>query len=239
MFASDPALHLYGLADLEEPYWSRSMWWRDGDAVVGVIGFPGSPDKAVYAMSSNAPDATLELLVNIGEAAPPDALVTGPRGLADRLRTQRPVVDLGVHWRLVHDGGEAAPSSEVVMLGTSDVAAIADLHDTDPGAAFFLPHMVENGVYVGVWDGGRLVASAGTHVVSDRHGVAAIGAVITAPSHRGRGLGAAVTETLTALLIPRFGTVGLNVAEANAGALRLYERLGFVRTLAYEEIALG
>lgn len=238
IFGADPVVHLYGLADLEEPHWSRSEWWVEGEVAVGVVGFAGSPDKAIYAMSERAPTQTMDLLASMAEELPGGAMVTGPIGLAERIGTLREIRDLGVHWRLIHDGRPAFGVPEVQELSESDVGALVALHETDPGAAFFLPDMVVEGVYVGIRDGVRLLASAGSHVLSDRYGVAAIGAVITDPAHRGLGLGAAVTQHLTSLLAPRFRTVGLNVADDNPGAMRLYERLGFIRRFPYEEIEL-
>ena len=40
LYSRDPHLHIYALADLEEPYWSASTWWRNGDAAVGLVGLP-------------------------------------------------------------------------------------------------------------------------------------------------------------------------------------------------------
>ncbi|HEU4894600.1 MAG TPA: GNAT family N-acetyltransferase, partial [Acidimicrobiia bacterium] len=90
--------------------------------------------------------------------------------------------------------------------------------------------------FVGVWEGDRLVAVAGTHAASEEHGVAAIGAVITRPYHRGRGLGKAAVAALCHRLAPDFETIGLNVEAANTPALAIYDALGFRRAFQYEEI---
>jgi predicted GNAT family acetyltransferase len=96
--------------------------------------------------------------------------------------------------------------------------------------------MLESYPFVGVWEDGRLVASAGTHVASRDYGVAAVGAVITRPSHRGRGLGARVMAAICRQLAGDYPLIGLNVEVANEPALRLYDRLGFRRAFQYEEI---
>ncbi len=83
-----------------------------------------------------------------------------------------------------------------------------------------------------------MVACAGTHVISDRRDVAAIGGVLTHPAHRGRGLAAAVTAAVARAATQRVGIVGLNVAESNPRAGRLYGRIGFEDELRYEEIEL-
>ena len=239
IFSLDPGVHLYGLPDLEEPYWSLSEWWHAGDIAVGVVGFPGTGAVTAYAMSQHAPGATLELLAEVIGPLRPGTLTTGPRGLAQRIAGERQIIDLGLHWRLIHDGREVPPAAPgIADLGPGDVVALDALHRTDPGAAFFLPHMLETGHFVGLWEGDRLVASAGTHVTSRRFGVAAIGAVITDPRRRREGLGRMVTEALTAGLVERYPTVGLNVSDDNKAAGHLYESLGFERRFGYEEVEL-
>lgn len=238
LFGIDPEVHVYGLADLEEPYWSHATWWLDGEAAVGLIRFPGSDGMTAYAMSQRAPWATLELLAELVPGMPSGTLVTGPVGLAARIRRERTIEDLGPHIRMVHDRRSIEPSPHVEQLGPDDLDDLVALHATDPGSAFFLPHMVETGVFVGARVEGRLVASAGTHVMSERHGVTAIGAVVTDPEHRGKGWGRAVSETLVAALARRCSVIGLSVAESNRAARTLYESLGFERRFTYEEIEL-
>jgi predicted GNAT family acetyltransferase len=128
-------------------------------------------------------------------------------------------------------GWEAA-----VRLGPDDLTALEDLYASDPGKAFFLASMLDHNPFVGVWEDDRLVAAAGTHVASERYGVAAVGAVITRPSHRGRGLGKAVVAALCHRLVPVYETIGLNVEAANRPALNVYDQLGFRRAFQYEEI---
>lgn len=74
----------------------------------------------------------------------------------------------------------------------------------------------------------RLIAVAGTHLVSSTYGVAAVGNVFTHPDYRGRGYGAAATSAVvTELLAHGIRDIVLNVGEDNAPALHPYERLGF------------
>lgn len=238
LFGIDPEVHLYGLADLEEPYWSHSTWWLGGEAAVGLIRFPGSKATTAYAMSQRAPWATMELLAELVSDVPSGTLVTGPVGLAARIGRERTIEDLGPHVRMIHDRRRVEPSPDVETLGASDLDDLVALHATDPGSAFFLPHMLETGVFVGARVDGRLVASAGTHVMSERLGVAAVGAVVTDPEFRGIGWGRAVSETLVSMLAQRCQVVGLNVAESNLPASKLYESIGFERRFTYEEIEL-
>jgi ribosomal protein S18 acetylase RimI-like enzyme len=236
LFATDRETHLYGLADLEEPFWSNSTWYRSGSAVVGLVSTGGSWMTG-YAMTRVSPHETLDLLAEVHESMPAATWITGPVGMHRAISPLRPVRDVGPHWRMILEEVVTVDgSSAAVPLGADDVEAVVELHDSDEGSTFFLPTMLDHNPFVGIWEDGRLVASAGTHVASRRHGVAAVGAVITRPSHRGQGLGALVLAALCQTLVADYETVGLNVETANASALRLYDRLGFRPVFQYEEI---
>lgn len=236
LFEDDRETHIYGLADLEEPYWSHSSWFRDGDAVAGLVSVGGDWVTG-YAMSRVAPRATLDLLEDLVAEMPAGTWVTGPLGMYDRIRQSRATRPVGPHWRMILDDPTERPEMEAApRLGPDDLEAIEDLYASDPGGAFFLPTMLDYNPFVGVWEGERLVAAAGTHVVSELRGVAALGAVITRPSHRGRGLSKAVVAALCHLLTPDYETIGLNVEANNTPAIRVYDALGFRRVFEYEEI---
>jgi len=236
LFEEDRETHVYGLADLDDPYWSNSSWFRDGDAVVGLVSV-GDDWVTGYAMSRMAPEATLDLLESLSAQMCPGTWVTGPAGMYDRMRQVRETRSIGPHWRMILDHlAEVAGSDAAVDLGPTDLAAVEDLYASDPGGAFFIPSMLEHNPFVGIWENQRLVAAAGTHVASERHGVAAVGAVITRPTHRGRGLGKDVVAALCQRLVPEYRTIGLNVEADNTPALRVYDTLGFRRVFEYEEI---
>jgi GNAT superfamily N-acetyltransferase len=78
---------------------------------------------------------------------------------------------------------------------------------------------------------GELVACAadrsGAGIEPDAVPTGVIGAVAVHPTHRGRGLGAAVTAGVATRLLASYDQVGLGVTEGNDTATRVYERLGF------------
>jgi GNAT superfamily N-acetyltransferase len=91
-----------------------------------------------------------------------------------------------------------------------------------------LPSQLSAGIYYGVWEGRELVAIAGTHCASSRHGVGAIGNVLTQGAYRGRGLASTTTSAVAAELF-RQGCrdVVLNVRNGNDAARATYLKLGF------------
>jgi GNAT superfamily N-acetyltransferase len=206
--------------------------------VVGVVS-TGEPWQTVYAMSRTAPEETLALLARVQEDVSGGTWVTGPVGMYESVSALRACRDVGRHRRMILDDLISVPgSTAAIPLTADDSAAANDLYASDAGGAFFLPTMLGANPFYGVWDGSRLVAAAGTHVASRRYGVAAVGAVITRPSHRGRGLATVATAALCESLVEEFATIGLNVEESNVAARRVYGRLGFRSAFEYEEIEL-
>lgn len=244
LYGRHPEIHPYGLADLDEPFWSRSTWYRDGDAAVGVLDL-GSGEPVLYAIAADAEAdrATLDLLERLAPDLPAHFVITGPTGLADRLAPA-----YAAEWVIPHvklhlpdDRALPPPDPRVTWLDRGAADAVAVLRETDDDAsAFFVPALLDTGLYGGIRVGadGELAAVAGVHVISEPRGVAAIGNVLTHPDHRRQGLARALVATVAHRLLAAVPTVGLNVGTANTGARALYDILGFVPAVTYEEAEL-
>jgi GNAT superfamily N-acetyltransferase len=144
-------------------------------------------------------------------------------------------------WRMILDPGRAPPAHpspegvQLARLGPAGAARINALFAGGGGLSFH-PDQVEQGVFYGVLAEGALVAVAGTHLVSDRYGVAAIGNVYTHPDYRGHGHATLTTGAVADALQRRgIGTIALNVSQANAAAIHVYEKLGFARYCPFLE----
>ncbi|MFU8840785.1 MAG: GNAT family N-acetyltransferase [Nitriliruptoraceae bacterium] len=242
VYEQDRPVHPYGIADLLQ-LWDRSRWWRADEVVIGLLDLPGSPVPVVYAIAARAPEGTLEALASlVGRRALPDRFViTGPRGLTARLAgTLSPRwSEAYVKQALTTPEALPAPDPAVRVLTAADLPALGRLHASDDSAgAFFHAGLLDSGAYVGLEVDGALVASAGVHVLERTAGVAALGNVVTLPAARGRGFARRVVATLCHRLDPGITTIGLNVAEGNLAAQRLYQGLGFTPVHAYEEAEL-
>jgi ribosomal protein S18 acetylase RimI-like enzyme len=113
---------------------------------------------------------------------------------------------------------------EAVELTETDVPEILDLVErAKPGP--FRKRTIALGRYLGIREGGRLIAMAGERFRAP--GWTEVSAVCTDPAHQGRGLGARLTLAVAAGILGRGELPFLHAAADNDRALRLYERLGF------------
>jgi ribosomal protein S18 acetylase RimI-like enzyme len=116
------------------------------------------------------------------------------------------------------------PGGEFEELGPADAPEMLALAlATQPGP--FAPRTGELGAFIGIRDGGRLVAMAGERFVLP--GMTEVSAVCTDPAYRGRGWAALLTAEIARRIWERGQTPFLHVVEQNTTARRVYERIGF------------
>ncbi|MCH7789204.1 MAG: GNAT family N-acetyltransferase [Acidobacteria bacterium] len=121
---------------------------------------------------------------------------------------------------------------DLVELSARDAADMVALTEaTEPGP--FLERTVELGGYLGVRDGDNLVAMAGRRLASPDW--VEISAVCTAASARRRGLARRLSDTVARSIEAEGRIPILHVLTTNAGAIAVYESLGFVieRTMRF------
>jgi ribosomal protein S18 acetylase RimI-like enzyme len=137
--------------------------------------------------------------------------------------------------RMVVDRSTFRPVlGEAVRLDVADTRHLNRLYEL--GLTAWLPtESVASGVYYGVRRGTRLIAAAGTHVISPTYGIAAVGNVYTHRDHRGHGLAKVVTSAVTAELLRTVDDVVLNVRVDNPPALAAYRALGYREHTRFEE----
>jgi ribosomal protein S18 acetylase RimI-like enzyme len=172
-------------------------------------------------------------------ALPPDAMpadwrdaaaLIGPGGGAGLVHDGAPLPD---GWtairglRVVQMAGEntaGAEDDEATPLGLADVPDVLALVEaTNPGP--FLPCTIELGGYLGIRRDGELIAMAGERM--HLPGWTEVSAVCTSPEHRGQGLASRLTSAVVAGIRRRSARPFLHALPSNAGAIRLYETLGF------------
>ncbi|WP_042372097.1 GNAT family N-acetyltransferase [Streptacidiphilus neutrinimicus] len=217
---------------LDNPIWAAltGPHARFADRVGRAARYP--VDVAPFTAFADPADprawADLATLVGPGRVTAVSGAIAAPPEGWQIVRSVRGV-------QLVDTALRPEPAPEAVRLGPDDVPEMLDLvARTEPGP--FLPRTVELGVYLGIREGGRLVAMAGERLHPP--GWTEISAVCTDPGHRGRGLATRLVRALAAGIRERGETPFLHAAAENTSAVRLYESIGFTlrRTTAFLQV---
>ncbi|MBT9161729.1 MAG: GNAT family N-acetyltransferase [Dehalococcoidia bacterium] len=95
-----------------------------------------------------------------------------------------------------------------------------------PSKVFF-PRQMGKGVFYGTYRDGRLVAVAGTHLISPTYGIAYLENVLTHPAYRNQGLAAICASAVVADLFDYCTEVVLNVEPQDLPTVKAYAGLGF------------
>ena len=120
--------------------------------------------------------------------------------------------------------------ADVSILGAADVAEMLALVElTKPGP--FRTRTIELGTYVGIREGGRLVAMAGERMWLDTF--REISAVCTHPDAQGRGYARALIGRVVNRMLRADETPFLHVESSNARAIDMYRALGFAPRAEY------
>lgn len=224
----------YAICDLEAREFGRTRWGAayDGDDLVAVgLEYTGPTPQPLFVMGSQ--DGIAAVLRD----------VIRPRAayIATQSTTLPAVeayyrVDPGPQMvRMWVDRSRFLPYPATVQrLAPGDINELNKLYQL--GFASWLPSSaIADGVYYGLRVNGRLVAAAGTHVVSPASRLAVVGNVLTHVDFRGRGFATAVTGAVTAELLRTCDQVVLNVRADNPPAINAYRRLGYLEHTRFEE----
>jgi len=217
----------YAIGDLEPGMFEQCAWFgaeRSGRLEAAVMHFRGiSPPALLLIGDPEGLRAALALARLPGEVC----LTCRPEHVAMSSEFYS-WAKVSPMWRMALRPDHFRPvAGESTRLLPEHSHQLADLYALGGGDAFS-PNQIARGVFYGIIADRRLIAVAGTHLVSRTYGVAAVGNVFTHPDCRGRGYGAATTSAVVAELLARgIRDIVLNVGEDNVPAIHLYERLGF------------
>lgn len=209
---------------LDRPVWS-ALTARQADlAVAGGAAVRMDPAYGPFAAARDAsgeaqaalvatlrgPDDRIGVVEREAWPAPPGTRVLGGGDLVQMV-FERPVSD-------------AADDPRIELLGEGDTAEMAALaHATEPGPWGSKTHLY--GQYYGIRIGGRLAAMAGERMKLP--GLAELSGVSTWPEFRGQGLAQVLVRRVVRGFLERGDRPFLHCYAANAGAIALYEKLGF------------
>jgi predicted GNAT family acetyltransferase len=208
---------------LDRPIWSaltsRQAGLSQGDA--RALRF--APDYGVFAAAADRSDASLGALAALVPVEGQVALVEArtPAGVPGAA-----IASTAVLWQMTAPAITAAPppAFAIVDLTEADAAQMLALAtQTRPGPFFSRTHQL--GDFVGVKEGGRLLAMAGERM--KLRGFTEVSGVCTDPRYRGRGYAGALMRVVADRILARGETPFLHAYAHNTGAIGLYQALGF------------
>ena len=209
---------------LDRPVWNAlHAGWADRSERVGRA-VRLAPEYGPFAAAPDLLPDTLRDLATLVEAGEETWLVENepPANLGD-LKILRSAVCVQMWARSID---ATPPAFDIVELDEADAGAMRALADlTKPGPFRRLTHRL--GRFVGVRDAGQLVAMAGERMRLD--GYVEVSGVCTHPAHRGRGYAGGLMRQVAGRILAEGETPFLHAYDHNAGALALYETLGFRR----------
>ena len=225
-FETDRLLSAYALADLDPANVDTARWWvarRARDVVAAALLVDVLPFRPCFAMGE--PEGLAAIFRDLHEprlilATPVPARIAVEQAYRfERVdRMHRMVVDLETFRSRV--------SHRTTRLGPEHLEDLVELYG-EASRTYFTRQRLEREIYVGIYEGGRIVSAAGTHVRSKEASIAAVGNVLTRIHYRDRGMATTVTSAVTALALDEHRDVVLNVRDANEPAISVYRRLGY------------
>ncbi|MCU0483716.1 MAG: GNAT family N-acetyltransferase [Chloroflexi bacterium] len=224
----------YAICDLDDLEFERTRWGmarERGETIAVVLEYGGYAPQPVFVMGDNAGIAAILRDVIRPKVAYVAALPEHVPAL-EGIYTVEPNVPMVRMW-VDRPSFRPFPGEvrRILPIEAGDLNRLYQLGFT----AWLPPTALTEGVYYGVWVNGRLVAAAGTHVISREARLGVVGNVLTHVDYRGRGYATAVTGAVTAELLRTCDQVALNVRSDNPPALAAYRRLGYREHVRFEE----
>jgi GNAT superfamily N-acetyltransferase len=224
----------YAICDLDVREFARTRWGIalvDDEPIAVVLEYAGSAPQPVFAMGENAGIAAILRDVIHTRTAYAAVLSANLAAIEARYRVE-PGPQMVRMW--VDRASFRPYPADVARLLPVEIGDLNRLYQLG-FTAWLPPSAIAEGVYYGIRVGGRLVAAAGTHVVSPEARLGGVGNVLTLADFRGRGYATATTGAVTAELLRFCDQVVLNVRADNPPALQAYRKLGYREHVRFEE----
>jgi ribosomal protein S18 acetylase RimI-like enzyme len=224
----------YAICDLEDREFSRTRWGAayDGDRMIAVgLEYTGPTPQPLFVMGET--EGIAAVLRDV--IRPRAAYIAARHEMLSAIETLYRVDPGPQMVRMWVDRSHFKPYPATVQrLLPVEIGELNRLYQL--GFASWLPATaIADGVYYGMRVNGRLIAAAGTHVISPTARLAVVGNVLTHMDYRGRGFATAVTGAVTAELLRACDQVVLNVRADNPPAINAYGHLGYSEHARFEE----
>ena len=165
--------------------------------------------EALAALAALVPPGGKIATVEADETAVPPGLVVAKQAMLVQMFAEQPA------------SPEPVDHLDLADADAHEMLALATL--TEPGPFVEATHRL--GDFIGIRVDGRLVAMAGERMRAP--GLTEVSAVCTHPDWRGHGLAGKLMRVVMARIVARGEIPFLHSYASNAGAIALYEKLGF------------
>lgn len=224
----------YAVCDLDDREFGRARWAIaavDGNLLAAGMEYTGPTPQSMFVLGDNEGIAAILRDVLRPRAAYISVATSALPAVAQSYRVEPGPAMVRMKVDRATFRPYPAPVERLLPVEVGELNRLYQL-----GFAAWLPSgAVAEGVYFGVRAGGRLVAAAGTHVVSREARMGVVGNVMTHADYRNRGLAKAVTSAVTAELLRYCDDVVLNVRADNPPAIAAYRALGYEEHCRFEE----
>ncbi|WP_343518051.1 GNAT family N-acetyltransferase [Sphingomonas sp.] len=183
--------------------------WRYRPEINILAAAADDSPEALAALAALVPPGGKIATVEAAETPVPPGLTVAKQAMLVQMVAERPAPPEPVDYLDLGD----ADAPEMVALATL----------TEPGPFVEATH--ELGAFIGVRVDGRLVAMAGERMRAP--GLTEVSAVCTHPEWRGRGYAGKLMRVVMDRIAARGEAPFLHSYATNAGAIALYEKLGF------------
>lgn len=224
----------YAICDLEDAEFAKTRWGlarHNGEPVAVVLEYRGLSPQPLFVMGD--PDGITAILRDVITPRlvylAADAGHLPAIGRLYRVEGGPPMLRMRVNHQTFRPAAGLALRMLPIEIG--ELNKLYGLGFT----SWLGPDAITNGVYYGIRVNGRLVAAAGTHVISRTARLGVVGNVMTHPDHRGRGFAKATTSAVTHELLRYCEDVVLNVRSDNPPAIAAYQALGYSEYGRFEE----
>lgn len=206
---------------LDRPVWTALTGRQAGFAAGDARALRYRPEINILAA---AVDDSPEALAALAALVPPGGKIATVEAAATRVPPGLTVAKQAILAQMVAERPVPPDSIDFLDLGDGEapeMVALATL--TEPGPFVEATHRL--GEFIGVRVEGRLVAMAGERMRAP--GLTEVSAVCTHPDWRGLGYAGKLMRVVMARIVARGETPFLHSYATNAGAIGLYEKLGF------------
>lgn len=206
---------------LDRPVWTALAGRQAGFAAGDARALRYRPEINLLAAAA---DDSPQALAALAALVPPGGKIATVEGAETPVPRGLTVAKQAMLVQMIAAHPVPAEPVDYLDLGDADapeMLALATL--TEPGPFVEATHRL--GKFIGIRVDGRLVAMAGERMRAP--GLTEVSAVCTHPDWRGRGLAGKLMRVVMARIAARGETPFLHSYASNAGAIVLYEKLGF------------